>query len=1217
MLTREAIRTMTSDATYKRGLQLYYSKNRMQDFQVEETRLRHSSTLSGNTAGGAGRRANNRIFCKVRDAGTDVYQVKAEYDPQTDKLVTASCNCLAFVNSKELCKHCVAVLLKYGDWQIRQGLYVRPEGNFEKVDESKPKGDDGNNKVDDKAANPAAAAETVENTGRPEPPMIQAYVPKEATSWDMKALLGRETRKRTAPVTEPLVHGRVRIEPVLHLSPLGDKVEFRVGAERMYVVKDTREFVRLMEASEEFRYGKGLAFTHSMEAITPECRPLARFILDWTARQPADTGAAAGNAGVGAVSAAAGSVAAGSGSAGSGPVGSGRFIRLTAQGLEELLNLVWDNGLAISLDGYGNYWGRGASEKFWHSDFGWPEHILQLRGDMERGSIAGLEGITEDLLIRAGSTWLYAFQTGFMYRRPRQDAAAIGDWLVSLSPSGKPKRFYIDKLDIPVFCRELLPEMKRVFTLERQDFDEDEFEMARAAFHFYLDMPEKDVVTCRALASYGPREYALYKGLQADIAKGLADRDLVAELSLWQMLGEWLPAESGTAGVSERILAGDEEKLYSLMTDGITALQNLGTVYVSDALRRISVRPAPAVNLGVSLSGDLLNLTVDAEGLSREELADILARYDRRRKFTRLKNGDFLRMDGEEIQALADMQEGMGFSAKELKSEEPLELPRYRALFLDKQMREGALDGIPIERSRDFKALVRNMRTVEDSDYEVPASLKDIMRSYQKQGFRWLKTLSASGFGGILADDMGLGKTLQVISFLLSEHEERTASAVSNGAEEGRNNGITPKRKEPTLIVCPASLVYNWESEIRKFAPVLEPRLIVGSAPERKILLDQVKADCESGEGTDVVCVTSYELLRRDIEFYDGIRFGVQVIDEAQYIKNHDTKAAKTVKQIRSSFKVALTGTPIENRLSELWSIFDYMMPGFLYGYEQFRKRLERPIVALGSEEAMERLHRMIGPFILRRLKKDVLRDLPDKIEENMMTRMEDEQRQVYDAQVQVLKELLQGQTDEEFAREQIAVLSMLTRLRQLCCDPGLVYQDYTGGAAKVDLAMELVENAMDGGHKMLVFSQFTSLLAVLENRLKEAGIACYKLEGSTPKKQRMEMVEAFNKEDNQVPVFLISLKAGGTGLNLTAADVVIHFDPWWNQAAQNQATDRAHRIGQKQVVNVYKLIARDTIEENIIRLQERKRQLADQVLGGSQLGGASFSREELLEILG
>ena len=1243
MLTREAIRKMTQEATFKKGLQIYYSKNRLTDFNVTEQRSTGKRTI----------RIRDIVECRVRDTGAENYRVRLEYDRNTESLISSTCQCLAFTNLNGMCRHCVAVLLKYADWRVKQGLYTRPEGNFERVDGGLLEGDGS------AGANTAAGRESVlsgiagtagsaagqagagspaksEDPGVPQVPagfgmpsaqsglqamkeihMLQqeiraeAYAPKEETTPAMKALLGKQTRKRTAQVTEQMVHGRVRIEPMIHLSPAGDKVEFRIGADRMYVMKDITAFVNHMNQGEEFSYGKNLTFTHTMESIAPESRAMARFILS---HAPAFTGT---------------------------PV---RHLMIREREFEELMNLCEESGVTISMD---SYFGQSGTESLWQFAEGWRRHLLTLTGEKEgiaETRVLGLRGSTDAMMVRLGRECVYLFDDNWIYRMPRRDVEAISDWLKTLPP--KPERwdearfreflktntwksaeqqrreFFIERTDIPAFCRELLPPMKKFFNVEQEEFQEEDFEMARAAFHFYLDTPEKDVVTCRALASYGEREYALYRGMgAAGREAGFADRDLVAELSVWQALEQWLPLESLTAGVSERMLAGDEDALYRLLTDGVTALQNLGVVYVSDALRRVSVRPAPAVNLGVSLSGDLLNLTVDAEGLTREELAEILSHYDRRKKFTRLKNGDFIQMDSDEIQALADMQEGMGFTAKDLKNGEPLELPRYRAMFLDKQMREGALDGIPIERSRDFKALVRNMRTVEDSDYEVPESLNGIMRSYQKQGFRWLKTLKASGFGGILADDMGLGKTLQVISFLLSEHEERIAAAEAAASADSGASGEsavqTVKKPLPTLIVCPASLVYNWEAEIRKFAPTLDARVIAGNAAERKDLLDEIQAATDSAEGSDAICVTSYELLRRDIDNYENMKFGVQVIDEAQYIKNHDTKAAKAVKQIHSGFKVALTGTPIENRLSELWSIFDYMMPGFLYGYEQFRKRLEKPIVANGSEQAMARLQRMIAPFILRRLKKDVLRDLPDKIEENMIARMEEEQRAVYDAQVQVLRDMLEGQTDEEFSQEQMVILSMLTRLRQLCCDPSLVFGNYEGGAAKVDLCMELIGNAMDGGHKMLVFSQFTSMLGVLEKRLEEAGIAYYKLEGATPKKQRMEMVEAFNREDDQTPVFLISLKAGGTGLNLTAADVVIHFDPWWNQAAQNQATDRAHRIGQKQVVNVYKLIAQDTIEENIMRLQEKKADLADKVLGGQQLSSGSFSREELLEILG
>ena len=323
------------------------------------------------------------------------------------------------------------------------------------------------------------------------------------------------------------------------------------------------------------------------------------------------------------------------------------------------------------------------------------------------------------------------------------------------------------------------------------------------------------------------------------------------------------------------------------------------------------------------------------------------------------------------------------------------------------------------------------------------------------------------------------------------------------------------------------------------------------------------------------------------------------------------------MKKIKADTRFALTGTPVENRLSELWSIFDYLMPGFLYSYSRFREELEVQIVQHESEEASERLRKMIRPFVLRRLKKDVLRDLPDKLEENMYTRLEGEQQKLYDAHVKRMKLLLDKQSEEEFNTSKIVILSELTKLRQICCDPALLFEEYKGESAKLEMCVDLIRNAVENGHKILVFSQFTTMLSRLADRLENEETAYYMLTGSTGKEKRAKLVEEFNKEDNPTAVFLISLKAGGTGLNLTTADIVIHYDPWWNLAVQNQATDRAHRIGQKNVVNVYKLIAKDTIEENIVKLQEKKHALADQILNGADMGSGSFSREEILELLG
>ena len=519
-----------------------------------------------------------------------------------------------------------------------------------------------------------------------------------------------------------------------------------------------------------------------------------------------------------------------------------------------------------------------------------------------------------------------------------------------------------------------------------------------------------------------------------------------------------------------------------------------------------------------------------------------------------------------------------------------MQIPKYRAMYLDAALKSS--NKLSVEKNREFKGIVRNMKTIEDSDHEVPETLKTVMRSYQKTGFLWLKTLRENGFGGILADDMGLGKTLQVISLLLSEQES------CEGGAHGRRR---------SLIVCPASLVYNWKKELERFAPQLSARVIVGLAAERARLVAQ------SAEGE--ILITSYDLLKRDAKLYQDMVFAIQVIDEAQYIKNPDTQAAKGVKGISAAFKLALTGTPIENRLSELWSIFDYLMPGFLYTYQRFRQEIELPIVTNGDEDKMKRLQRMIRPFVLRRLKSEVLSDLPEKLEENVYARLEGEQQALYDAHAQRMKQLLSEKSDKEFQTEKLQILSELTKLRQLCCDPSLLFEGYQGGSAKLEMCMELLLNAVQGGHKILLFSQFTSMLERFAERLKSEGIRYYMLTGAVGKERRMQMVERFAQDD--VSVFCISLKAGGTGLNLTAADIVIHYDPWWNVAVQNQATDRAHRIGQKNVVTVYRLVAEGTIEEKIVAMQERKQQLAEQVLSGDGMDSASFTREELLELLG
>ena len=624
----------------------------------------------------------------------------------------------------------------------------------------------------------------------------------------------------------------------------------------------------------------------------------------------------------------------------------------------------------------------------------------------------------------------------------------------------------------------------------------------------------------------------------------------------------------------------DEEEMFDFLVNGIPVLSRYGTVQGTDAFRRQKVRPVPQISVGVSVQSGIMDLSVTSRDVSREELLDILEGYQLRRRYHRLKSGEYIDLSQSEgLDSVGALLSELDLLPKEV-IREKAHLPAYRALYLDRLLEEH--DALASTRDRTFRTLARNFRTVNDADFEIPETVAGILRPYQAFGYKWLKTLESSGFGGILADEMGLGKTLEMISLLLYDKEQEQAAG--------------------SLIICPASLVYNWQEEIRRFAPQLSCTVLAGTPAARKAALGR-KAD---------VYISSYDLIRRDIALFQDREFHICVLDEAQYIKNAKAAVTKAVKGIRSSHRFALTGTPIENRLAELWSIFDFLMPGFLYSLPEFGERFEKRITKEKDEKATARLRAMTSPFILRRRKSEVLKDLPAKLEEIRYARVTGEQQKLYDAQVLRMKGMLQESSGT--GEDRIRIFAELTRIRQICCDPALLFEDYRAESAKREACLETIRSAIDGGHRMLVFSQFTSMLALLEEDLKKEGIEYYKITGSTPKERRLTMVHAFN--EGTVPVFLISLKAGGAGLNLTGADVVIHYDPWWNLAAQNQATDRAHRIGQTRQVTVYKLLLKDTIEEKILELQNAKSDLAEAILEGEASSIMSMSNEELLALL-
>ena len=614
----------------------------------------------------------------------------------------------------------------------------------------------------------------------------------------------------------------------------------------------------------------------------------------------------------------------------------------------------------------------------------------------------------------------------------------------------------------------------------------------------------------------------------------------------------------------------DEDRLPDFLSSGLARLQQEAEVFCTQAVKNLRLRRPGRISAGLRLNlADLLEFDFAIEGIDRSELPGLFAAIREKKHFFRLRDGSLLSLEDPGLQALARLGEEMDLSGRDL-AKTTIELPKYRAFYLESRLRE--MEELRLERDTALARLVEAVREPGKAEQSVPAIFEGVLRPYQKTGFRWLATLAAHGLGGILADEMGLGKTVQVLAFLSAEKAT------------GRS---------PALVVAPTSLLYNWEAEAKRFAPELRTVVVAGPPAERKKRLTEL-------DGVDLV-ITSYPLLRRDQEIYAGLEFSYCFLDEAQHIKNPHTINAHSVKAIRAGAKFALTGTPIENSLAELWSIFDFILPGYLHSRQRFAQRFEAPIIRDGDEEAVCDLARRIRPFVLRRTKKDVLPELPAKIETTLQAELTTERTR---------RELAEELASLGLAKSRLKVFAALTRLRQICCHPALFIEDYRGESGKMLLLQEILEDALDAGHRVLLFSQFTSMLDLIRAQLRERGIDHFYLDGATKAAERIPLVNGFNAGEGKV--FLISLKAGGTGLNLTGADTVIHYDPWWNPAVEDQATDRAHRLGQENVVQVIKLITRGTIEEKIQELQRTKKTLIDAVVRPGETFLEKLSEEEI-----
>ena len=624
------------------------------------------------------------------------------------------------------------------------------------------------------------------------------------------------------------------------------------------------------------------------------------------------------------------------------------------------------------------------------------------------------------------------------------------------------------------------------------------------------------------------------------------------------------------------VFIGNDDEYYEFLSDGINELTSISNVIFNKSFEKSTLLNSNNIEAIIDGEEDNLYFKFNIEDIDFIEYKDILDALKDGKKYYKSKKSRLINLKDIGMKNFLNMLDNLSYR-KDL-SQGILEVYKNKALFLENSIEGHNLSFI--RGNRILKAIGDKLSNRYESEIVQVKGFKGQLRSYQLIGVNYLKTLSNLGFGGILADEMGLGKTIQIISFLLEE---------KNLKEDNKKS----------LIVAPTSLLYNWKAEFEKFAPGIKVGVVHGSKNAReKVLMNINEFD---------VLLTTYGTVKNDINFYENEVFDYYIIDEAQNIKNPKAQITKVIKEINAKVKFALTGTPIENSIIELWSIFDFIMPGYLFDESAFKEKFMHR-----DEGEIEDLKLLINPFILRRLKRDVISELPEKIEKKYYVQMTSDQKLAYKNYMKDVKiRIKNGEEDK------ITIFSYLTRLRQICLDPSLVDENYEGKNGKFNTAIDIINDVIESKYKILVFSQFTSVLRKLRKELRARRIESKYLDGTTVAKERVRLVNEFN-ESEEPQVFLISLKAGGTGLNLTSAKFVMHMDPWWNPAIEDQATDRAHRIGQKNIVEVIKLIAKDTIEENIIKLQEDKREIINSVISDDSLNINNISKltnEEILDL--
>ena len=953
------------------------------------------------------------------------------------------------------------------------------------------------------------------------------------------------------------VNGNIKLEPIIFYDKFLNemKVEFKIGtSKRMYKIKNLADFYTRMIEKEYYKYGESLEFIHTKEEFSEESQKLLEFLMKYAEIIKYANSNANSN------------------------------YRYYGKALNESTIVVGNSGVDDLFD---TLKGQKVNFKrdYMNSSIEFTEeqpNIKFILKKKENGNFVIFPNVEiyEEIILK-GRKYKYILDEKKLYRCSKE-FEKTNLRLLELFKQNYMAEIEFSKNKLADFFSVIMPKVKNAIIM--QNIPEKEIEKYRPkelVVKVYLDFDKSDYLVADVRFCYDNNEF---NPIEENVSKSLV-RNKIKETKSLNMLrktGFMLDVKN------KRFILPNDDDIYRFLTQDINYYMKNFEVMVTDNFKAKQIRTPKMASIGVKVENDLLSIDLSKMDIDTKELKNIMDKYALKKKYYRLKDGSFIELqENKEIEFLDKLSNGMDIDYDELEGGE-VHLPVSRTLYLNQIL--NTMKGSEIIKNSEYKKIVNELDKDQISEeIEIPKKLNTTLRYYQKTGFQWLRTLDKYHFGGILADDMGLGKTVQMLSVLV-DYVEKSG-------------------KRASLVVSPSSLTLNWLNEITKFTKDLKTEVIRGTLAERKKQIEDI-------DKYDVI-ITSYDLLKRDIESYKekDYQFRFVIADEAQYLKNSSTKNAKAIKQIKSDTRYALTGTPIENSLSELWSIFDFIMPGYLFTYRRFKNMYEMPIVKKSDERAMKKLKMLIEPFILRRNKKEVLTELPDKTVTVLNNEMNEEQQKIYLTYLAQAKQDLMEQIElNGYEHSHMQILAALTRLRQICCHPSLFMEGYNEGSSKLDQCMEIIQDAINGGHKILLFSGYTSMFEIIEKELKKLNISYFKLIGSTKVEDRIKLVDEFN-ENPEIKVFLISLKAGGTGLNLTGADMVIHYDPWWNISTENQATDRAYRIGQKNNVQVYKLITKNSIEEKIYNLQERKAELANNMLNTKTKFISQLSKDEIMNL--